>query len=151
MPHRTLMWRVGYVTMMRRAGHSCRGKDDRVLILTALEELLSSCRPKMAGYAAISFSWRWLLHVSEKVLADCCVRRVGGIDGPSIVCLVLGPLVGGGLVSTSWGGTLPVLTCSQRIASPYPVVAAGTCAGCGAVIVVSVLAAARPCRLLMSF
>ena len=153
MPHRTMMWRVGCVTTMRRAGRSCRGKDAIVLLLTALGELLSSCRSKMAGYAAKAFSRRCLLHVSENVLADCCVRRGGAdIAGSSLVYPVLGTLVSGGLVVvTSWGGTLPVLTCSQRIASSSPIVATGTCGGCGAVDVVPVLAASIPCRLLMSF
>ena len=146
------MWRVDCVTMIRRSDRSCHGKDARVLILTALEELSFSCRSKMAGYAAITFSWRCLLHVYEKVVADCCVRRGRGeIAGLSLVCPVLGTLVGGGLVGTSWGGTLPVLTCSQRLASSSHVVAAGTCGGCGAVSVVPVLSAARSCRLSMRF
>ena len=38
-PHRTLMWRVGCVAMMRRAGRSFRGKDARLIILTALGEI----------------------------------------------------------------------------------------------------------------
>ena len=58
------MWRVGSSTMMRRAGLSCRGKDASELILSALEELLSSCRSKMAGYDAKEFSWRCLLQFS---------------------------------------------------------------------------------------
>ena len=124
-----------------------------MLILTALGELSFSCRSKMAGYAAKAFYWHWLLHVSENVVAYCCVRRgMGEIAESSLVCPVLGPLFGGGLVGgTSWGGTLPVLTCSQRIASSSPVVAAGTCGGCGAVGAVPVLDAAIPCRTSMSF
>ena len=153
MPHMTLMWRVGCVTMMSRADHSCRSKDARLLILTALVELLFYCRSKMAGYAAKAFSRRCLLHISDNVVADFCVRRGRGeIIGSSLVCPVFGPLFGGGLVGgTSWGGTLPVLTCSQRIASSSPVVAAGTCGGCGAVGAVPVLDAAIPCRTSMSF
>ena len=152
MPDRALIWHVGCVTMMNRAGHSFHGKYARVLIITALKELSFSCRSKMAGYAAIAFSCRCLLRFSEKVVAGCCVRRGRGeISGSSLVCHVLGPLVGGGLVGTSWGGTLPVLTCSQRLASSSHVVAAGTCGGCGAVSVVPVLSAARSCRLSMRF
>ena len=79
MPHRTLMWRVSFVKMMRRAGRSCRGKDARVLILTALEDMSSSCRSKMSEYAIIAFSLHCFLHISEKVVADCCVRRWGGV------------------------------------------------------------------------
>ena len=82
----------------------------------------------MAGYAPIAFYWRCLLHVSEKFVADCCVRRgTGDISGSSLICPVLGPLVGGGLVGTSWGGTLTVLTCPHGIASYSPVVTAGKC------------------------
>ena len=68
------MWRVGCVTMMKRSGRYFCGKDARGLILTVLEELLSSCRSKMVGYATKAFSWRSWLHVSENVVADCCVR-----------------------------------------------------------------------------
>ena len=78
MPHRTLMWRVGCVTIMKRARRSCRGEDTGVLILTSLVELLSSCKSMMAGYAAIAFSRRFLLHVSDNVVADCCIMRGGG-------------------------------------------------------------------------
>ena len=70
MPQMTLLWRVGSSTMTRRAGLSCRGKDDSVLILSALEELLSSFRSKMVGYAAKYFSWSCLLQVSVNVEAD---------------------------------------------------------------------------------
>ena len=98
----------------------------------------------MAGYSAIAFPWRCLLHVSEKVLVDCCVwRGRGGISGSSLFCPVLGLLVGRGLVGTSWGGTLPVLTCYKRFASSSPLVAARTCGVCGVVGVVPVLADAR--------
>ena len=85
------MWRVDCVTMIRRFDRYCHVKDARVLILTALEELLFSCRSNMAGYTAIVFYWRYLLHVSEKVVADCCVRRGrGDISGSSLVCPVSG-------------------------------------------------------------
>ena len=153
MPHRTLMWHFGCVTIMSRAGRSCRGKDARVLILTTLVELSFSCRSKIAGYTDKAFSWRCLLHVSENVVADCCVRRVGReIVGSYLVCPVLGPLVGGCLVGgTSWDRKFPVLTCSQRIYSSSPVVAAGACGVCGAVGVVPVMSATLPCRLSMSF
>ena len=101
----------------------------------------------MAGYSAIAFSQHCLLHVSENVVADCCVMRGrGDIAGSSLVCPVLGPLGDGGLVGgTSCGGTLPVLTCSQSIASSSPVVTAEMCGGCGVVGVVPVLSAAIPC------
>ena len=140
--------------MISRAGLSCRVKDASVIILSALVELSSSCRSKMAGYAANEFSWRCLLQVSANVVDDCCRRREGGeVAESSLVCPRLGPLVEGGLVGgTSWGGTFPVLTLYQRIASSSPVVAEGMCGGCGAVgIFAPVLAAAIPWRLLMSF
>ena len=41
--------------MIRRSGFSCRGKDASVLILSALEELMSSCSSNIAGYAAKDF------------------------------------------------------------------------------------------------
>ena len=147
------MWRVGCLTMMRRAGLSCREKYSRVFILSALGELLFSFGLKMAGYAAKEFSRRCLLHVSDNVVVDCCGRRGGGeVAELSLVSTGLGPLVGGGLVGgTPWGGTLPVLTCSQRIASSSPVVGAGMCGGCGVVGVVPVLAAAIPRRLSIFF
>ena len=63
--------------MIRRAGLSCCGKDASALILYALEDLSSSCRPNMAGYAAKEFSWRCLLQVYANVVADFCVRRGG--------------------------------------------------------------------------
>ena len=107
----------------------------------------------MAGYAAKEFSRRCLLHVSDNVVVDCCGRRGGGeVAELSLVYTGLGPLVGGGLVGgTPWGGTLPVLTCSQRIASSSHVVGAGMCGGCGVVGVFSVLAAAILWRLLIVF
>ena len=49
MPQGNLMWRVGSLIMMRRAGLSCRSKDTNVLILSALQELPSSCRSNIAG------------------------------------------------------------------------------------------------------
>ena len=53
---------------------------------------------------------------------------------------------------TSGGGTLPVSTCSHRIASSSPVVVAGICGGCGSVgVFMPVLDAAIPWRLSMSF
>ena len=124
-----------------------------MLILFALGELLLSCRSNMLGYAAKAFSWRCLLHVSDNVVADCCVRRGRGeVAESSLVCPELETLVGGGLVGgTYWGGTLPVLNCSQIIASPSPVVLAGTCGGCWDVSVVPVLSAAIPWRLTMNF
>ena len=70
MPQRTLMWRVCSLTMMSRAGLSCRSKDSSVIIISALEELPSSCRSKMTGYDAKEFSWRFLLQVSANVVAD---------------------------------------------------------------------------------
>ena len=152
-PNKNLMWRVGCVTMMRRAGRSCRGKNVRVLILTTFGEISFSFRSKMAGYAVKAFSWRCLLNVSDNVVAYCCVRRGWGeIAGSSLFCTVLGPLVVGGLVGgTSWGTTLLVLTFSQRIDPPSPVVSAGTVEGCGSVGVTPVLAAAIPWRLSLSF
>ena len=57
MPQRNLMWRVGSSNMMSRSGLSCCGKGASVLTLSALEELLSSCRLKITGYAAKEFSW----------------------------------------------------------------------------------------------
>ena len=76
----------------------------------------------------------------------------GGVDRSSLVCPELGTFGIEGLSGgTSWEGTLPVLTCYQRIPSSSPVVTAGTCGGCGAVGVVLVLAAAIHCRLSMSF
>ena len=99
MPQRNMMWRVGCFTMMRRAGRSCRGKYTRLLIISALGELSFSCRLKMVGYSAKAFSWSYLLHIYESVVADCCVRRGrGGIAGSSLVYPVLGMLVGGDLV-----------------------------------------------------
>ena len=97
---------------MRRDGVYCRGKDASVIILSALGDMLSSCRSKMAGYAANEFYWRCLLQVSANVVDDCCGRREGGeVAESSLVCPRLGPLVEGGLVGgTSWGGTWPVLT-----------------------------------------
>ena len=77
MPQRTLMWQVGSSAMMRRAGLYCHGKYASVLILSALEELLSSCRSKMAGYAAKEFSWCCLLQVSANFEADFSWRRGG--------------------------------------------------------------------------
>ena len=98
MTHRILMWRVGCVTMMRRYGRSCCSMDDRVLILNALEELSSSCRSKMAGYAVKAFSWRFWMHVFENVMADCCVRRGGGeVARLSLVFPELGTFVLEGL------------------------------------------------------
>ena len=56
------------------------------------------------------------------------------------------------MCGTSGGWTLHVLTFYQRVASSYPVVAAGMCEGCGAVgVFVTVLASAIPWRLSMSF
>ena len=76
----------------------------------------------------------------------------GGVVGSYLFCPELGPFVLEGLAGgTYWGGTLPVLTCSQRISSSSSVIMAGTCGGCGAVGVVPVLAAAIPCRISMSF
>ena len=48
-----------------------------MLILSTLEELLSSCRSKMAGYAAKEFSWCCLLQVSANIEADFSWRRGG--------------------------------------------------------------------------
>ena len=148
------MWRVGCLTMMRRAGLSCHGKYFRVFILSALGELLFSFGSKMAGYAAKEFSRRCLLHVSDNVVVDYCGRRGGGeVAELSLVYTGLGPLVGGGLVGgTPWGGTLPVLTCSQRIAFSSHVVGAGMCGGCGVVgVFCNFLAAPITLRLSMSF
>ena len=49
------MWRVGSSMMMRRAGLSCRVKGANVIILSALVEMPSSWRSKIAGYAAKEF------------------------------------------------------------------------------------------------
>ena len=70
MPQRTLMWRVGSSTIMRKDGLSCCGKDVSAFIISALEELSSSFRPNMAGYVAKDFSWRCLLQVYANVVAD---------------------------------------------------------------------------------
>ena len=67
MTQRTLIWRVVSSTTMRKAGLSCRGKDASVLILSTLDEILYSCRSKMAGYAANEFSRFCLLQVSANV------------------------------------------------------------------------------------
>ena len=69
------MWPVDYSTMMRRAGLYCRGNNANVLILSALGELLSSCRLKIMGYAAKDFSRCCLLQVSTNVEADFCGKR----------------------------------------------------------------------------
>ena len=91
MPQWNLMWRVGSSTMTRRAGLSCRGMDVSVLILSALAELLSSCRSKMAGYSAKEFSRCCLLQVSANVKADCLGRRgEGEFANLSLVCTGLG-------------------------------------------------------------
>ena len=87
MPQRNPMWRVGCFTMMRRSGRSCRGKYTRLLIISALGELSFSCRLKMVGYAAKAFSWSYLLHIYESVVADCCVRRGRGGGCWVVPCL----------------------------------------------------------------
>ena len=61
------MWRFGSLMMMGRAGLSCHFKDASMLILSALKELLSSCRSKIVGYAAREFSRCCLLQVSANV------------------------------------------------------------------------------------
>ena len=71
------MWRVGSSTMVRRDGISCRGNNAKLLILSALAELPSSWRPKIAGYAAKEFIRCCLLHVSANVEADFGGRRGG--------------------------------------------------------------------------
>ena len=87
MPQSNLMWWVGSLTIMRRAGLSYCGKDASVLILSALEELLSHCRSKIVGYAAKEFSRYCLLQVSANVEADFCGRRGGGeFVNSSLVC-----------------------------------------------------------------
>ena len=55
MSQRTLMWRVGSSTIMRRAGFYCCGKDAKVIILSALVDLPSSWRSNIAGYASKEF------------------------------------------------------------------------------------------------
>ena len=64
--------------MMRRAGLSCHRKDAKVLIIFALEELLSSCRSKIVGYAAKDFSRCCLLQVSANVEAHFWRKERGG-------------------------------------------------------------------------
>ena len=61
------MWRVSSLTMTRRAGLSCRGKDARMFILSNLVAPPSSWRSKIAGYAAKEFSLYCLLHISVNV------------------------------------------------------------------------------------
>ena len=150
MPQSTLMWQVSSLTMIRRAGLSCRGKYASLLILSALEELVSSCSSNMAGYAAKYFSWRCLLQVYANVEDNFCGRRGGGnFAEASLVCPRLGSSVGGGLVGgTSWRGTLPVLTFSQCIASSSSVVTSGMCGGYGAIdVLVPFLTSTIPRRL----
>ena len=85
------MWWVGSSTMMRSAGLSCCRDDAIVLILSALEELLSSCRSNIAGYEANEFSRCCLLQVSVNVEADFGGRRGGeGFARSSLVCSLVG-------------------------------------------------------------
>ena len=85
------MWQVGSLTMMRRADLSCHGNYASVLILSALQDLLYSCRSKIAGYAAKEFSWCCLLQVSANAEANFCGRRGGGeFAESSHVCPGLG-------------------------------------------------------------
>ena len=61
------MWRVGSSTMMRRAGLSCRGKEEKMFILADVVVTVLSCRSKMAGYAAKESVLCCLLHTSANV------------------------------------------------------------------------------------
>ena len=81
------MWRVGSLKMMRRDGLSCRGKDVRLLILSALVVLSSFCRSNIAGYEAKESVHCCLLHVSANVEADFSGRRGGeGFTRYFLVC-----------------------------------------------------------------
>ena len=143
------MWWVGSSTMIRRAGLSCRGKDAKEFILSALVVLSSFSRSKIAGYTAKELVLCCLLHVSANVEADLCGR--GGIEGFAgsylvcswVVSFGCGDVVGG----TSGGGTGPFPTCPHSIASSSPVVVVGICGACGAGGVgfsLSVLSATSP-------
>ena len=106
------MW-VGSSMTVRRAGLSCRGKDASVIILSALEDLLSSCRSKMAGMPPRSF-----LGVA------CCkfprmLRRifVGGEWGESLLSRPLSVLNWGSeLVEVWWVAHLGEGHCLYQLA-----------------------------------
>ena len=164
---------MGPLTMMRRAGLSCSGKDVNVFILSDVCAVPSSLiRSKMAGYAAKESSPRWFLHISANVEAvlggpstySASGGRGGGGGGnlavPSLVCPWVG-LSGGGAREGGVSGyeKWPVPTCSHSIASSPPAAVTGMfgavgCVGCagvgGAGGSLVVLAAARPWRISMS-
>ena len=103
------------------------------------------------GYAAKEFFLCCLLHMYANVELG-----FGGllIFRSSSVCSLVGLRGGGGLVGGLSGiGTWLVPACSNMIASSSPAAVMGMGGRCGVVGVgvPSVLDAARPCRLLISF
>ena len=84
------MWRVGSLTMMRRAGLSFCDKEARMFILSDIVVTSLSCRSKMAGYAAKEFVLCCLLHTSANVEAGDGGRGLLGGLATDKVRLLMG-------------------------------------------------------------
>ena len=145
------MWRVVSLTMMRRAGLSCCGKEGRMFILSDVVVAVLSCRLNTASNVAKESVLCCLLHNSANVETSDGGR---GLLGGLVTADVRSLMVSWGGVGLVWGasvnGTCPVPTCSHLIASSS--YGAEACmGGCRVGVVYSCLDAARPCRLSMSF
>ena len=84
------MWRVGSLTMTRRDGISCGGKEARMFTLSDFVVTVLSCRPKLVGYAAkesVFCCWR---HTSANVETWGGGRGSLGLLSPSSVCALMG-------------------------------------------------------------
>ena len=79
------MWRIRSLTMMRRAGLLCCGKEARMFILSDVVVTVLSCRSKMAGYADKEYVLCCFLHNSANV--DTCGSGWGllGVLSPASV------------------------------------------------------------------
>ena len=84
------MGRVGSLTMMRRAGISCCGKEAMMFILSDVVVMVISCRSKMAGYAAKESIFCCLLHTSANVETWGGGRGLLGVLSPVSVCALMG-------------------------------------------------------------